>query len=178
MKHIATFTATCLCVALFSLSFTACDDDSGSNNTNECSAPEDCGTATGCRSYACDEGMCVTNDATAGTACTDDGGTVCDGQGSCVTHSCDTTEDCAEIADTWCDNGTCVPLKDPGAVCGAAEECASSFCADGYCCNTACDEGCDSCGLAGLEGTCSAVGQGEAGDPSCAPYVCDGASGA
>jgi hypothetical protein len=45
--------------------------------------------------------------------------------------------------------------KPAGAVCSAAVECLGNQCAQGRCCDTACNDGCRSCALAGREGTCS-----------------------
>ena len=66
--------------------------------------------------------------------------------------------------------------KKTGEMCVASAECASGSCADGYCCNTACNNACDSCDLPTQPGTCGLSTAGALGSPSCAAYVCDGAS--
>ena len=59
----------------------------GCNATADCSAP-----ATLCLTTACSAGLYGDASAAIGTACTDLGGTVCDGNGTCV--GCNTTADC------------------------------------------------------------------------------------
>jgi hypothetical protein len=49
------------------------------------------------------------------------------------------------------------PLLPVGMRCSEAAQCASQVCADGFCCQTECAGTCQSCGLAGGEGTCSPV---------------------
>jgi hypothetical protein len=63
-----------------------------------------------------------------------------------------------------------------GVACTAAADCSSGNCVDGVCCDTACADACDSCNLTGSEGTCTVVAAGAVGDPSCAPYACNGAA--
>ena len=64
----------------------------------------------------------------------------------------DTGSGCA--APNACDGaGHC--LASNGQRCASGGECVSSFCTDGVCCGTQCDGQCFSCGLPGLEGTCS-----------------------
>jgi hypothetical protein len=62
-----------------------------------------------------------------------------------------------------------------GTPCAVDAECASLHCADAVCCDSSCSGACESCNLAGNVGTCTADAAGSAGDPSCAPFVCDGA---
>ena len=53
-----------------------------------------------------------------------------------------------------CDGkGTC--LAADGQTCGVDKDCSSDQCVDGYCCDTACNKLCQTCKLAGKEGTCS-----------------------
>jgi hypothetical protein len=47
--------------------------------------------------------------------------------------------------------------KPNGIDCTAASQCASNICADGVCCNSACTGTCNSCNVAGSEGTCKPV---------------------
>lgn len=44
--------------------------------------------------------------------------------------------------------------KPLGDGCGSNSECASAFCVDGVCCESACDQQCFTCHLAGAFGTC------------------------
>ena len=82
--------------------------------------------------------------------------------------------------------GTCQEFKDPGAQCGADNECFDAdpdpngiarFCVDGVCCESACTGLCERCDVAGEQGECV-----PAGTPS-APFIpsgaqlCDGSGG-
>src|SRR5690606_20747137 len=62
-----------------------------------------------------------------------------------------------------------------GETCSQPAECPGTFCVDGRCCNAVCDGACDRCDVAGFEGVCTPAA-GAPGDPSCAPFVCDGTS--
>ncbi len=104
------------------------------------------------------------SDCTSGAECTqwsDCASKFCDsGTGACA--ACIADQDCtAATPDTDCVNGICTQrdLKSKGEECGAGTECQSDHCIDGYCCDSACGDGdsadCQSCGLAGNEGTCS-----------------------
>ncbi len=65
-----------------------------------------------------------------------------------------------------------------GAPCSAAADCDSGHCADGVCCRTPCAGACDACNVQGKEGECTPSAAGAPGEPTCSPYLCDGASGA
>ena len=69
-----------------------------------------------------------------------------------------------------------------GGSCTVSAECLTGlFCTDGVCCSTPCDGGCDVCATslgATADGTCTVLPFGKQGSPLCAPYVCDGISGA
>lgn len=62
-----------------------------------------------------------------------------------------------------------VPRFTAGSSCAQAAECASEHCVAGVCCDRACGA-CGSC----ASGVCTAHASGSAGDPSCAPFVCNG----
>ena len=62
-----------------------------------------------------------------------------------------------------------------GQTCGSATECATGFCIDGVCCNSACSGTCEKCNLAGLNGVCSAVLDGQDPDNECLGGFCNGA---
>ncbi|MBW2527973.1 MAG: hypothetical protein JRI23_27580 [Deltaproteobacteria bacterium] len=116
--------------------------------SGECAAPEDCdGTDTTCQQRTCVNEVCGTSYANAGTACTEDGGAVCDGTGSCVectneTH-CDTNEVCddnscvasacvndtqdGEETDVDCGGPDCNPCVNT-ETCLLARDCVSRFC--------------------------------------------------
>ncbi|MBI4701615.1 MAG: hypothetical protein HY744_10740 [Deltaproteobacteria bacterium] len=145
----------------------------GGGGGAECSAPEECpGEDTTCRYRICQGGTCGFEDAVAGTPCSEGGGVKCDGQGACV--QCVGPKDCT--ADEFCGAGKCEAKKAEGQSCVAPQECLSSFCAQGTCCNAGCGGPCESCALNGSEGKCLILPLGEAGSPSCSPYVCDGKS--
>jgi len=99
----------------------------------------------------------------------------CDGEidedGVCAASCTNSVQD-GDETDVDC-GGSCPPCFN-GSACLAASECQSGNCVDGYCCNSACTGSCDSCSLAGSEGSCGLTPAGSAGDPSCSPYVCDG----
>ncbi len=83
----------------------------------------------------------------------------------------------AEDVDTCAGSNTCdasgACKKKNAWPCSTGGECASTFCIDGHCCNSACAGSCESCS----SGTCSPRPP-SASVPSCAPYRCDGISGA
>jgi len=54
------------------------------------------------------------------------------------------------------------------------ESCPSGYCVDGYCCNSACSGTCDACNLAGSEGTCSNIPDGQDPDNECDPFGLQG----
>jgi hypothetical protein len=76
---------------------------------------------------------------------------------ACVGNSCVSTcsidAPCAPGYE--CIAGTCTLTA--GAPCNVDRDCSSGFCVDGYCCNERCDGLCESCGLPGKQGACSAI---------------------
>jgi hypothetical protein len=56
-----------------------------------------------------------------------------------------------------------------GKLCSANGQCQSSLCVDGVCCNADCRGLCQSCSLAGTEGTCTAVPAGQDPRDVCLP---------
>lgn len=99
---------------------------------------------------------------------------VCGGNAAACPVSCSSPSACAPGFD--CIGGVCQPKLANGTLCTTADACASGFCVDGVCCDAACSGGCDACNLPGKVGTCERQPAGFAGAPSCAPFVCDGAS--
>lgn len=59
-----------------------------------------------------------------------------------------------------------------GKPCTAGGECGTGFCTDGYCCELACKGVCQSCGLAGKEGTCWQVKNAPDPDTCADPMSC------
>jgi len=146
----------------------------GGSTAQPCSDPEQCPGVDGqCQQRTCSQGSCGMELTPAETPCTEDGGAVCDGNGQCV--ECVSSDQCA--TGKYCLGVACLDQKTLGDTCASPDECLSAQCADGRCCGSACDGPCDACNGAGSEGDCTVVAQGEAGDPSCTPYLCDGANG-
>ncbi len=124
----------------------------------------------GCSDPAgCDSGFCVDGVCCAFASCPS--GQRCDvagASGSCAAppdagsdamtgDASTTTSDVGGEAPT-----TIAPATDamavlaPGVVrCASRHDCASGFCVDGVCCDSACEGRCQSCAVAGREGTCS-----------------------
>src|SRR5262245_40380667 len=91
-------------------------------STPQCDADEDCAGTT-CRPSRCADARCSDEVAPAGTTCSDDGGAICNGMGSCV--------------------------RENATPCGSGAECLSGFCADGVCCDAGCTSDCESCLIIG-----------------------------
>jgi hypothetical protein len=127
-----------------------------------------CTTGNDCVSGACDANCCVAACAASCKACAA-------GTGACVTVAGNDDPDTCTGANT-CDAAGACKLKN-GQSCSSGTVCASGFCVDGVCCNTGCGLACDACNLAGKAGTCSPAGAGNAGNPACGAYLCDGANG-
>ena len=100
------------------------------------------------------------------------GATWCSGSAPACLGSCALDTDCK--AGFACISGTCRALATNGTACTRDGECVSTHCADGVCCNTACGGACDACAQQGSVGVCKAQPARSAGDPSCAPYACEG----
>ncbi|MBI4918186.1 MAG: hypothetical protein HY825_20280 [Acidobacteria bacterium] len=126
----------------------------------ECWTPAECpGVDTICGIRTCDDGVCGVNAAPASTACGQNGGTVCDGLGTCVecvgNVDCGPTTECSghvcvptpcfdglqngDETDIDCGGATCDPCA-PGAVCLLPSDCASAVCT-GTCQAAICGDG-------------------------------------
>ncbi|HHH11330.1 MAG TPA: hypothetical protein ENK23_04570, partial [Sorangium sp.] len=112
----------------------------------ECSKPDDCpALETTCGVRTCDAGTCAIDSVAAGTPCSEMGGAVCNGMGTCV--ACINGADCAagvcvdnECLAPACDdavaNGTetdvdcggpdCAPCNN-GQQCMSGSDCSSAF---------------------------------------------------
>ena len=89
------------------------------------------------------------------------------GTGACKT-TCGTTSDC--LAGYTCQGYSCTNLKPNGSTCSGAAECISGHCTEGYCCGLAACPSCNSCAVAGKQGTCSPIADGTV----CGAALCDG----
>jgi len=82
----------------------------------------------------------------------------CAPDGKTCRTTCTSDADC--VAPNSCVAGSC-GKKPIGATCGNNDECNSTFCAQGRCCGTVCTGTCRSCAVAGSEGTCRNVPDGQ-----------------
>jgi hypothetical protein len=139
----------------------------GTDKCVECLMASDCpAQTTSCKVDVCKVAThtCGTTNRALGTACKDDGGTVCDGAGACVsTHCTDGVQD-ADETDVDC-GGSC------GAKCsdtGPQQKCKiNSDCVNGNCsgspllcqpppaCAASCAASCESCSVPGHLGSCA-----------------------
>jgi hypothetical protein len=118
---------------------TACTSSSGkfcdgNGNCVACNAPAQCpAPTTACRTAAtCTGHVCGFTNAAKGTACTDGGGVVCDGNGTCVAAHCTDGVKDADETDLDCGGATCGKCAiDKG--CNSATDCvdATTGCAGG-----------------------------------------------
>ena len=168
------------------------DDADVSDDDNQC-------TVDGCSA-----GRPTAEPAAAGTACSQNGGNVCDGAGECV--ECVTNADCTDPQQPLCDtaSNTCMPIDCTNAVkdgdetdvdcgglcppcadlqmCLAGLDCQSGVCTDGVCQVPNCDDGVEN----GLEtdvdcggGTCDKCGPDKGCDDpeDCVGGECTGMGG-
>jgi hypothetical protein len=120
----------------------------GGGAAAQCSVPEECsGTDTACYHRMCTQGRCNPELVVSGTACQENGGHVCDGNGTCV--ECVDPSQCSAVEQ--CSYHQCVPshcfggVLDPGETdvdcggpdcapclvdqhCSVATDCQSGFC--------------------------------------------------
>lgn len=97
--------------------------------------------------------------------------------GACLSR-CSVPAECAASAS--CRSGACEAELPSGSLCGSGAACASGYCADGVCCDRPCGGRCESCLLAGKEGSCSPIPAGQDPQAECGPggtcgASCDGA---
>jgi len=121
---------------------------------DNCNTPQDCpGEDSTCLARTCENNVCGTATTDAGTACTENAGNVCDGQGSCV--ECLSDSECDLV--TYCEvaNSTCADKKPHEELCGGGNECLSDVCTNGSCCGDAAGEDHDNDGFTVAEGDCN-----------------------
>jgi hypothetical protein len=94
----------------------------------KCVAAGDCAaTGTVCATPTCSSNTCGTTNAAKGTACTDNSGTVCDGNGHCVALHCNDGVQDADETDIDCGGATCQACAD-GKKCKAGGDCVDKIC--------------------------------------------------
>ena len=131
---------------------TACSGNYACDGSGQCKvgAGQPCTLATQCATGFCADGKCCT------TACSGKCMS-CAQQGTAGTCQAaptktDPRQDCP--ANYTCDGaGAC--KKQKGQACTTAGECISGICVDGACCDTPCMDTCSSCGIKGVQGTCT-----------------------
>lgn len=144
-----------------------------------CDMASDCpGMDTTCQMRVCTDGTCDFDLTAEATPCTENGGQLCDGMGTCV--ECLVDGHCTEPP---CINNECGVKLDNGEPCVDGGDCTSDNCVDGFCCDVACGGACESCAAAdtcGTDGTCAPVvaGTDPAGDCNANQACFAGACGA
>lgn len=105
----------------------------GAGNCVQCLSASQCpGQDTTCQTRTCNGGICGTSNAISGTACIENGGTVCDGTGDCV--QCVTSVNCS--AGDYCSSGVCVPCIPGGGSCSTTNQCCGGYqCQSNFCVN-------------------------------------------
>ncbi len=170
--------------------------DAGCGAAESCMSPSTCPTqATACIVNTCSMGCCGTTNASVGTDCTDNGGVVCNGNGSCVANHCadgvkdadETGVDCggaqcdglgdtcgtgiacggnADCKSNFCGPGMVCALEANGQTCTSGSQCSTNHCVDGFCCDTPCNGACQACSAA-LTGGMNGVCTSETNGTSC-----------
>jgi len=145
------------------------------NGAGLCKQPKGvaCAVASDCASGFCADGVCC--DSACGGACKacNLAGTV--GTCSNVGAGQDPASECPGA--TNCNgNGACA-LFSNGTACTIGMECSSGNCIDGVCCNTTCVGACKACNVAGSNGTCTNIANGQDPASECTgAQVCNGAA--
>jgi hypothetical protein len=85
-----------------------------------------CGASTTCAPVACVDGTCRKAIANKNTACNEDGGTICDGEGNCVPKHCEDGKTDEDETDIDC-GGACPPCENE-KLCKQNGDCASGSC--------------------------------------------------
>jgi hypothetical protein len=94
----------------------------------QCLAPADCPqTGTVCASTTCNNMTCGVSQAPLGTPCSDNGGVVCTGSGTCTASHCSDKITDADETDVDCGGSTCPKCVD-GKLCKAGSDCADGVC--------------------------------------------------
>jgi hypothetical protein len=141
------------------------------NLASSCGTNGKCDGLGGCQKYAdgtiCSPASCPAGGSTLTNPGTCGGGACGATSSSCVAYKCDGTTACRTdcgadsdcTANYYCAGttvGTCTAKGNPGATCGADNQCLSGNCVDGVCCDKPLAQcgGCNACNVTGHVGTC------------------------
>jgi hypothetical protein len=143
------------------------------NPANACSGNNSCDMNGACKKI--NGQVCVAGGECVSGNCID--GRCCDGTCNGTCQACNLVGklgQCSNIGAGVTDPNATVPCinnnscdgagackKNNGQVCAAAGECLSPNCVDGVCCNSGCGTTCQSCNVAGSEGTCTNIPSGQ-----------------
>ncbi len=144
----------------------SCDAPELCNGTKDC--PADVARPSG---YECAAPMCSATEARPRMTCNGMSFT-CATQPSCDPFTCNATQSACRTTCTtssqcleayYCDTrtGRCEPRTPGGEPCDDASVCATPFCVDGVCCDASCEGQCEACNVAGREGVCSPIPEGD-----------------
>ncbi len=124
----------------------------------ECDSPSQCGPNTDCANPLCTDGVCGVFYELFGTACDEDGGELCDGQGNCVPASCTDGLHNGNETDVDCGGPFC-PACANGKDCMIPQDCLSKFCDSGTGGNGTAGSGGAAGGTGGAGGVAGSGGQ-------------------
>lgn len=94
-----------------------------------CAEASDCPElSVDCLGWTCPDGICERIDLPEGTACDDNDGQWCNGEGQCV--ECVADAQCMSSHFCLLANFTCQPDRPDGAACARDEQCQSGYCND------------------------------------------------
>ena len=148
-----------------------------------CPASPPCGNTGLCSGGACQQAsvsvmcsaaFCSTSTFQPAGFCSGAGSCTVPGTTSCSPYTCTASgckvtcsvdADC--VSGDYCTGagGSCLPKRTNGMTCSGDNQCSSAHCTEGYCCGSSVCPSCQSCAVAGLQGTCSNVTAGGA-DPT------------
>jgi hypothetical protein len=141
-------------------------DGGGDATSNACDGAMACTSASNCPAQttvcitdSCESNCCATQNAATGTLCTDSGGRVCNGSGTCV--QCNAVSDCP-ASTTTCKTNTCI-----ANTCGATNAPTGTVCNDSG--GLVCDGG-GNCVQCNTDSDCLLIN--DAGTFSCVNHVC------
>lgn len=124
----------------------------GEGGSGGCTSPQQCpGTDTTCQFRTCEDGSCGMANAAIDTPCSEQGGKLCDGNGSCV--GCIDNNDCAATAN--CVDNKCKPKETHGGPCKLDGDCLSARCINDSCCANSANDDQDQDGFSAANGDCN-----------------------